>query len=52
MEKMDEILVLDEGKCIERGSHEELIKTGGLYSRLWQLQQQMIPLTFSLPSSL
>ena len=35
----DEILVLDEGKVIERGLHEDLIKSGGWYAQMWQMQQ-------------
>lgn len=34
------ILVLDGGKIIEVGNHEELIKTGGLYSKLYNLQKE------------
>lgn len=34
------ILVLDEGKCIESGSHEELMKIDGRYSYLFRLQAQ------------
>ena len=30
----DLILVMDRGKIIERGVHEELLATGGLYSQL------------------
>ena len=36
----DNILVFDEGKIVERGSHEELLKSGGLYSELWNAQAQ------------
>ena len=32
----DAILVLDEGKIAEQGRHEDLLKTGGLYARLWE----------------
>ena len=36
----DNILVFDEGQIIESGSHEELMKEGGLYSQLWNAQAQ------------
>jgi ATP-binding cassette, subfamily B, bacterial MsbA len=34
----DEIVVLDAGRVEQRGSHEELLRTGGLYRRLYDLQ--------------
>ena len=51
LEWMDEILVLDCGKIVERGTAVELIKTGGLYARLHEIQQRVIPATFSSLSS-
>lgn len=36
----DNILVFDEGQIVERGSHEQLLKEGGLYSELWNAQAQ------------
>ena len=36
--KADRILVLDGGEIPEVGSHEELLRRGGLYSRLYRLQ--------------
>ena len=37
----DEIMVLDRGRIVERGSHTELMKLRGIYSQLWLLQQRM-----------
>ena len=34
----DIIFVLDEGRIIEKGSHDELIKNGGLYSKMYKEQ--------------
>src|ERR1700736_2836314 len=35
---MDEIIVISDGKAIERGSHEELLAANGAYRRLWDDQ--------------
>ena len=35
----DEILVLEHGRIVERGSHANLLAAGGVYSRMWRLQQ-------------
>jgi ABC-type multidrug transport system fused ATPase/permease subunit len=37
---VDRIYVLDKGKIVERGGHEELLALGGLYERLYRLQYQ------------
>lgn len=34
-----EILVIDEGQIIERGTHQELLAIGGWYKRMWERQQ-------------
>ena len=34
----DEIIVLSNGEIVERGSHQELMETGGLYSSFYKLQ--------------
>ncbi|MBS1189721.1 MAG: hypothetical protein H6R10_1513 [Rhodocyclaceae bacterium] len=36
----DEILVLEHGRIVERGRHDELLKRQGLYSQMWRLQRQ------------
>ena len=38
LEEMDEILVMDKGRIVERGTHAELLKQAGLYWKLWGLQ--------------
>ena len=35
----DQILVLDQGRIVERGSHWELLAAGGAYAQMWALQQ-------------
>ena len=39
VKEADEILVLDEGKIIERGDHEALVRRGGVYADLYQQQR-------------
>jgi len=36
----DQILVMDKGGIVERGTHRELLEHGGHYAQMWLLQQQ------------
>ena len=34
-----QILVMENGRIVERGAHAELLRAGGMYARIWRLQQ-------------
>jgi ATP-binding cassette subfamily B protein len=36
----DQILVVDKGRIVERGKHDDLIAAGGLYAKLWREQER------------
>lgn len=36
----DQILVMEQGQIVERGSHRELLAAEGVYAKLWAMQQQ------------
>jgi ABC-type multidrug transport system fused ATPase/permease subunit len=36
----DQILVMDHGKIVERGTHRELLAQNQLYAQMWNLQKQ------------
>lgn len=35
---MDRLLVMDQGKIVEQGTHQELVQLGGIYAQLWNHQ--------------
>jgi ABC-type multidrug transport system fused ATPase/permease subunit len=37
---VDQILVIEDGRVAESGAHDELISSGGLYARLYSLQER------------
>ena len=50
--KADEILVMDEGRIIERGTHASLLAHGGVYRRIYDLQlrpQEEVMMEFDVP---
>jgi ATP-binding cassette subfamily B protein len=36
----DRIIVLDQGRIVERGTHRELLEQDGAYAQMWSLQLQ------------
>ena len=38
IQKMDRIIVLDNGKIVEEGNHKELLEKKGFYANLWEHQ--------------
>jgi thiol reductant ABC exporter CydC subunit len=45
LEDVDEVLVLDHGRVLERGTHGELLTLGGRYAALWRREQETGQLT-------
>ncbi|MGM0565890.1 MAG: thiol reductant ABC exporter subunit CydC [Bacteroidota bacterium] len=43
MEKMDQIILMQNGKIMERGTHHELLKQQGDYAKMVHLQNELIP---------
>ena len=42
LENVDEILVMEHGQIIERGTQIELLESGGTFRRLWKLQNRIL----------
>ena len=38
----DNIVVMEAGRVVDQGRHEELLERGGLYARLWTLQNESV----------
>ncbi|MGL4835650.1 MAG: ATP-binding cassette domain-containing protein, partial [Shewanella sp.] len=38
IESADQILVVDQGRIVERGNHKSLLEQGGMYAKLYQMQ--------------
>jgi thiol reductant ABC exporter CydC subunit len=52
LEQVDEIMVLDEGRVVERGTHRDLVTSGGHYAGLWwdELMNAQLPAEPRSPS--
>lgn len=46
-EQAGQILVMQAGRIVERGTHRELLQAGGLYRRLWERQRHQAPVDTS-----
>ena len=40
IESADQILVIDEGKVVQRGTHQQLVSQNGLYKRFISIREQ------------
>ena len=54
--QLDRLVVMDQGRIVEQGSHEQLVRLGGLYADLWARQSGgfigLPDFTESLPAEL
>ncbi len=41
IQNADQILVLDQGRIIEHGKHEELVARGGVYAQMHEIQAKV-----------
>lgn len=44
----DQILVMDKGRIVEQGNHQQLLTTNGIYAQLWEMQQREEDTTVSI----
>ena len=42
LERFDEIIVLEQGRIVERGQHQTLLANNGLYRQMWDLQNRLL----------
>ncbi len=55
--RLDRLIVIDQGRIIEQGTHNELLQQNGLYAALWQhqsggfLAEELSEISDPLPAS-
>ena len=49
LENVDEILVMDQGEIVQRGTQSELLTQRGVYRRLWDVQNRILTDMEQLP---
>jgi ATP-binding cassette subfamily B protein/ATP-binding cassette subfamily B tetracycline resistance protein len=42
IKQADQILVLDQGKIVERGTHSSLVQGQGIYQQMYQMQAEQL----------
>lgn len=42
MKEMDQIIVFDQVKVIESGTHQELMNNGGVYCNLYKINEEVV----------
>jgi ABC-type multidrug transport system fused ATPase/permease subunit len=45
-----EILVLEQGRIVEQGPHDELLRRNGVYARIFELQQDEVDARLLVPT--
>ena len=51
LENMDEILVMEQGQIVARGTHSQLLASSSYYRETWELQQYNSPVQHTDPKS-
>jgi len=49
--RADDIVVLEDSGICEQGTHEELLKRGGLYASLWSIQSRDLARLDAIPGA-